>query len=74
MTKIDPGNEVNANPARATVRDILRRVERWNGHGLTAGECVKLAACVRTLHAIITVRPIGWTIEEREQVQRALDS
>lgn len=69
MTTIDPGNEPNTNPARSSVRDILIRVERYDGHGVAPQEVVKLARWTRQLERFIITRPIGWTTEERKELQ-----
>lgn len=63
---IDPGNEVNRNPARTSVRDIMARIARTDGYGLRENEVRKLAAHVEKLEALCRARAIGWYPDERE--------
>lgn len=54
------------NPAKTSVRDIMRRVEQWDGAGLSVAEVKKLAQHVTKLEALIARRPSGWYPEERK--------
>lgn len=65
---IDPGNEVNVNPARTSIQQILTRVSQYKGHGLSPQEVMKLAEHITGLHLAILRRPIGWTTLERKTV------
>jgi len=69
---IDPGNEPQSLPLRATLRDILNRAETYDGHGLTPKETMALAVAARWLVDLVTRRPIGWTNEERTQLDALL--
>lgn len=65
---IDPGNEVNVNPARTSIKQILTRVSQYKGHGLSPQEVMKLAEHVTGLHMCILQRPTGWTTLERKTI------
>lgn len=66
---IDPGNEVNRNPATTSVRDIMARIARTDGYGIRENEIRKLAAHVIKLESLIRVRAVGWYADERKYLE-----